>query len=83
MTHILNLVIDAGVKGYHYAAHAMFQGSKHKCTVWMGKPLLYQALATSLHNIVHMYVAPPMKMVCGQWHVWYGSRLSIIIICSL
>ena len=68
---LLNLVIEAGVKGYHYAAHAMFQVSEH---VWMGKPLLYQtynALATSLHNIVivHMYVAPPMKMVCGQWYV--------------
>ena len=48
---LLNLVIDAEVKGYHYTPH-VFQGSKHKCTVWMGKPLLYQALATSLHNIV-------------------------------
>ena len=48
-------------------------------------PNLYKALATSLDNIVivHMYMAPPMKMVCGQWHVCYGSRFSIIIICSI
>ena len=30
--------------------------------------------------LVSMYVAPPMRMVRGQWQVCYGSGLSIIII---